>query len=100
MQSLILNDQGASILRQTAEVAEIRDSAGNLLGFFTPVGRQIEEPRRRFTKEEIEARCSKPGMPLIEVFRRMLPLAPDEKSRADLEARIQQMAAEKECDTP
>src|SRR5260370_25794983 len=88
------------------EPVQLCSPDGNVLGVFTPT--EIRPRRKLRTPEEeaaywteVERRAANPGegIPLREVYRRLLPLTKDDAARALLQAKIDRMTErEKQCD--
>ncbi len=109
MTTLTLDATTLAMFRQTTDLAEIRDAAGNIVGYFTPAA-QAQEPIVPFDMTEVERRKSSPERPVttIELFEHLLSLAQTQEDREDLQSHIREITErhmrditeQKQCDTP
>ncbi len=88
-------------LRQADGPAQVRDTNGNVVGFFAPVAPEHAEAAARTDWEELDRRArSTGGRTLKEIFQRLQTLTTDEAVRGRLQKKIDQMTEDEGCDTP
>ena len=89
MKTLIADQSLQTLLIQTHELAEIRDSQGNVLGFFFPAESKKLLPIKAVPGKAYSTR---------EVFEHLKKLPCDVESQTDLDKHIKELRARDECD--
>ena len=104
MTTLTVNQALLAVLQKASEPAEIRDESGKVVGMFVPADKSIRRKERTPEEEvaywaEIERRAAdpKPGVPLREVYKRLLTLTDDEELKADLRNKIDILTERDRC---
>jgi hypothetical protein len=97
MTILTVDEALLATLRRATGPAEVRDAAGNLVGFFTPAHARPSYPTTRATEAdlpELDRRraTEQGGKTLREIFEHLKTLTTDPSTLADLEQRIQELA--------
>jgi hypothetical protein len=105
MITLTADDAVLATLRQATGPAQIRDTKGNLVGFFAPanVGHvRLNGPATEADLPEIERRkATEPGGKTTrEVFERLKSLTTDPAMQAYLQQKIDRLAEEERCGSP
>ena len=104
MTSIVIDDATLAVLQKADGLSEIKDSAGNLVGFFAP--RNLENATKlvqvasRCSQAELERRKNSKGkvFTTLEVFKYLQTLTPDPKEKEGLQKKIDEIAERDRCD--
>jgi len=85
MTSLTVDATTLAVLNQATDLAEIRDTAGTVVGYYTPAA-PVAEPIAPFDMEEVQRRknSKERSFTTIEVFEHLLSQAQTEEDRQNL----------------
>src|SRR5437879_6237142 len=103
MTTLTVGKEVETILRQTQDLAEIRDGQGQIIGFFAPVSLEhaarYAQAATMIDRAEIQRRRAIPGKSYTtkEVFEHLLSMTTDEKMRQDLQRKIEVQVERDRC---
>jgi hypothetical protein len=110
MTTLTADNALVALLRQANDLAEVRDTFGNLVGYFAPVGGEqarlsaqaASRRRARINQAEADRQAGavEKGYTTKEVFEHFQSLTEDEKERAYLQQKIDRLKERDACDTP
>jgi len=105
MITVTADDVALATLRRATGPAEIRDTKGNLVGFFAPANAgqvRLNGPATEADLPEIERRkvAETGGKTTREVFERLQSLTTDPALQAHLQQKIDKPAEEERCGSP